>query len=115
MIDQGTGDNSYGYYPFYLNIDQNNDGHINYVKSSHAMDVIIDSQGSKEYLTFKIVGGIVNFRFTVASSNITSLIRKFQETCIGQPALPPFWALGFHQSRWGYDSVDALNEVLDNY
>jgi alpha-glucosidase len=61
------------------------------------------------------VGGIINFRFLIGNSNITGLIRSFQETCIGKPALPPFWSLGFHQSRWGYDSVDTLNDVLSNY
>jgi len=78
VIDKGTGNNTYGYYPFYLLIDKNHEGHINYIKSTNAMDVIKSTQENKNYLTFKIVGGIINFRFILSSSNITKLIRSFQ-------------------------------------
>lgn len=114
-IDYGNGNNTYGYYPFYLLIDKLNDGHINYIKSTHAIDVIKSQNNNKHYLTFKIVGGIINFRFIVASGDIPALIKTFHDNCIGKPAIPPFWALGFHQSRWGYDSVDALNKILERY
>ena len=29
----------------------------------------------------------------------------------GRPFLPPRWALGYHQSRWGYDSADEVLRV----
>jgi alpha-glucosidase (family GH31 glycosyl hydrolase) len=112
VIDRGTGNNTYGYYPFYLLIDDRNEGHINYLKSTNAMDVFKTKENGRDYLTFKIIGGILNFRFKLGSSNITALIKSFHQTCIGKPAIPPFWSLGFHQSRWGYDSADTLMKVL---
>lgn len=33
----------------------------------------------------------------------------------GRPPLPPRWALGYHQSRWGYRSQRHLQAVLDGY
>ena len=27
----------------------------------------------------------------------------------------PFWSLGFHQNRWGYDSSWKLLEVVNSY
>lgn len=33
----------------------------------------------------------------------------------GKPLAPPQWAFGWHQCRWGYDSVDKLKEVLKMY
>jgi alpha-glucosidase len=33
----------------------------------------------------------------------------------GRPGLPPRWALGYHQSRWGYRSQRHLQSVLDGY
>jgi alpha-glucosidase (family GH31 glycosyl hydrolase) len=32
-------------------------------------------------------------------------------TLTGRPALPPRWALGFHQSRWGYETADEIRTV----
>lgn len=33
----------------------------------------------------------------------------------GKPPMPPRWALGFHQSRWGYRSEDDIKDVLAGY
>jgi alpha-glucosidase (family GH31 glycosyl hydrolase) len=29
--------------------------------------------------------------------------------------MPPFWSLGFHQSKWGYNNVSALTDVMQKY
>jgi alpha-glucosidase len=33
----------------------------------------------------------------------------------GRPALPPVFALGVHQSRWGYRSADEVRSVVEGY
>ncbi|HKI56013.1 MAG TPA: TIM-barrel domain-containing protein [Trueperaceae bacterium] len=33
----------------------------------------------------------------------------------GRPLLPPHWALGFHQSRWGYDRAEQVLAVVDGF
>ena len=33
----------------------------------------------------------------------------------GRPALPPRWALGYHQSRWGYRRQAVVEEVLEGF
>lgn len=40
VIDKGTGLQTYGYYPFYMMRERKNVFHINYFRSSNAMDVI---------------------------------------------------------------------------
>ena len=34
---------------------------------------------------------------------------------VGRPVLTPMWALGWHQCKWGYESTDALKDVVANY
>lgn len=33
----------------------------------------------------------------------------------GRPALPPLWALGFHQSRWGYRSDEEMRSIAAEF
>jgi alpha-glucosidase (family GH31 glycosyl hydrolase) len=34
---------------------------------------------------------------------------------VGRPHMPPFWALGFHQCRWGYANVDDVTTVVKKH
>ena len=54
---------TYGFYPFYLLREKNSLFHINYLRNSNAMDYIISSSDTKHYITFKVIGGIFDFRF----------------------------------------------------
>jgi alpha-glucosidase len=33
----------------------------------------------------------------------------------GRPPMPPHWSLGYHQSRWGYQSQDKIQEIADQF
>lgn len=34
---------------------------------------------------------------------------------IGLPAMVPYWSLGYHQCKWGYRTLGALQEVMEGY
>ena len=47
-------------------------------------------------------------------SSARRIVREFRKL-IGQSYIPPRWALGFGQSRWGYKSADDIREVVSEY
>ncbi len=46
--------------------------------------------------------------------SLAELTRKFQQL-VGTTPLPPLWALGYHQSRWGYGGAADLEELADRF
>jgi alpha-glucosidase (family GH31 glycosyl hydrolase) len=37
------------------------------------------------------------------------------QSIVGTPVLTPQWALGWHQCKWGYATLDEVKEVVHNY
>ena len=110
-IDHGTGLQTYGYYPFHLQRERNNFFHVSYLRNSNAMDVVVEEKDNKTHLTYKVIGGVLDFRFFLGEESAEETIMKFHYY-LGSSAIPPFWSLGFHQCRWGYKNVSDLQQVL---
>lgn len=113
-IDKGSGLQTYGYYPFYLLRERNNLFHISYLRNSNAMDVIKSRDTSKTSITYKVIGGVLDFRFFLGEQSPESTVEKLNFYS-GKAELPPFWSFGFHQCRYGYPNADKLLDVLANY
>ncbi|MCS6771872.1 MAG: glycoside hydrolase family 31 protein [Kiritimatiellae bacterium] len=48
--------------------------------------------------------------YVIAAESLPELTRLYQ-TLVGRTPLPPVWALGYHQCRWGYQSESDLLEL----
>eukprot|EP00708_Paratrimastix_pyriformis_P002084 GAFH01000823.1.p1 GENE.GAFH01000823.1~~GAFH01000823.1.p1 ORF type:complete len:881 (-),score=284.11 GAFH01000823.1:103-2718(-) len=105
----------YGYHPFYLTMtgtDSNTKAHGVLMLNSNAMDVDYSDKVANA-LSFKMTGGIVDmFLFTGPAP--ADVVRQYH-ALIGQTAMPPYWALGWHQSRWGYFTAATDATVLSEY
>jgi alpha-glucosidase len=63
-IDNGTGLQTYGYYPVYLVRENSGNFHMNYLRSSNAMDIVVKNYSVAQYtFTYKVIGGVLDFRF----------------------------------------------------
>lgn len=60
-----------------------------------------------ETATADFTGGLLRYYFTVGSP--TQLLERYTELT-GRAPLPPRWALGYHQSKWGYRTEYAVRE-----
>lgn len=57
----------------------------------------------------------MDFYFFVGEMGLPDeVIHSYQEV-IGRPAMPPYWALGYHQCRWGYENVQAVKDVVGKF
>ncbi len=52
--------------------------------------------------------------YLIAGPTPADVVARFARLT-GLPPLPPLWALGVHQSRWGYASARAVLDVIQGY
>ncbi|KAI5780987.1 glycosyl hydrolases family 31-domain-containing protein [Geopyxis carbonaria] len=82
-----------------------------YLHSSNALDLHYAADGTR--MTFHIVGGDVEL-FVFAGPSYAAVAAQFQ-ALVGRPRLPPYWAFGYHQSRWGYDTTAKLEASMERH
>ena len=105
-----------GAHPFYMRLEPNTTGagstpsfHGVLFWNSNAMDVILNSSS----LTYRSVGGVFDFYF-VLGPRATDVVQQYT-AIVGRSSLPPVWALGFHQCRWGYRDINVTQAVVDSF
>ena len=95
-------DNTYGSHPFLMwKTNKNKFIGILFYNSNAQQVSIKFVENSQSFITYKTVGGMLDIYFMLASS-ADEVIQNYNNL-IGKPTLPPFWALGFHQSSEQYE------------
>ena len=52
--------------------------------------------------------------YIITGENEKDIVRQFRQL-IGRSYIPPFWAFGYGQSRWGYKNEQDIREVAEQY
>ena len=108
----GMNENGYGVHPFYMVIESNGDAFGVFIFNSNAQDYKFDEFGSDQaMLTYRTIGGILDVMF-FAGPRPEDVIRQYQSV-IGHPYMPPYWALGFQLSRYGYNTLGNMKAALN--
>ncbi|KAL2158027.1 hypothetical protein VTH06DRAFT_4837 [Thermothelomyces fergusii] len=81
-----------------------------FLRNVHAQEILLQPSG----ITWRTTGGSIDLYF-YSGPKAEDVIRSYQQSTIGLPAMQQYWTLGFHQCRWGYDSWAVLREVVDNF
>jgi len=64
--------------------------------------------------TVAVVGARTLTQYLIAGPRMADVVDRYTRLT-GRPALPPRWALGFHQSRWGYASGAELEAIAHRF
>ncbi|KAI0683191.1 alpha-glucosidase [Cytidiella melzeri] len=108
-----TGSNLYGNHPIYFE-HRTTGTHGVFFVNSNGLDIKInDTDGTS--LEYNAIGGVFDFYFLAGSTtDPTELARQYAEI-VGNPAEVPYWSLGFHQCRFGYQNYLDVAQVITNY
>lgn len=107
------GANLYGAQPFYLE-HRETGSHGVFFLNSNGMDILINNtKETGQYLEYNTLGGVLDFWFFAGPSPI-DVVQQYAEVA-GLPAFQPYWGLGLHQCRYGYQDAFEVAEVVYNY
>jgi len=101
--------NLYAARPFYVEVRADGTSHGVLYLSSNAMDVEL----GEDHLAFHATGGVVDL-YVFTGPSPEAVVRQMAAV-LGKPAMPPYWSLGFHQSKYGYQNVAELADVVSGY
>jgi alpha-glucosidase (family GH31 glycosyl hydrolase) len=104
-------ENSYGTHPFFMEF-RNHTAYGVFLLNSNAQDVIIKNKPTP-MLNFITIGGVIDL-FIFLGPTPQEVISQYHEV-IGRPFMPPFWGLGWHQSRYGYQDLNEIKTVARKY
>ncbi|KAF7273588.1 lysosomal alpha-glucosidase-like [Rhynchophorus ferrugineus] len=101
-------ENLYGSHPFYLVMENTSNSHGVFLFNSNAMDVLFQPAPA---ITFRTIGGVLDLYFFLGPSP-SDVVAQYTEL-IGKPYMPPYWGLGFHLCRFGYNSLNNTREIME--
>ncbi|XP_045420062.1 maltase-glucoamylase, intestinal isoform X1 [Lemur catta] len=105
----GDGTNLYGTQTFFLCLEDASGLSFGvFLMNSNAMEVALQPAPA---ITYRTTGGILDF-YVFLGDTPEQVVQEYLEL-IGRPALPSYWALGFHLSRYEYGTLDSMREVVE--
>ena len=73
----------------------------------------MDVDVTTDRVTFKTIGGILNL-FMFLGPTPEAVTQGYHQL-IGTPHFPPYWALGWHQCRYGYVNYQEVESIVAGY
>lgn len=107
------GENLYSAHPVYFDHREGSGTHGVFLLNSNGMDIFIDKKGCHQTLEYNIIGGVLDFYF-VAGPGPRDVARQYAEIT-QTPLMTPYWGLGFHQCKYGYQDVYEVAAVVANF
>lgn len=101
----------YGHHSFYLNYEINNENvnaHSVLLLNAHPIELIMMN---KPALLWRTLGGTFDFIINLGPTPIEAIKQHVQ--IVGKPPLIPYWALGFHLCRYGYNTIQKAKEATE--
>ncbi|KAB8356560.1 hypothetical protein FH972_024142 [Carpinus fangiana] len=107
-----AGSNLYGHHDIYFDHRGDKGTHGVFLLNSNGADIKINDTAG-QYLEYNTLGGVFDFYF-LNGPEPRDVSRQYAEIA-KLPALQPYWGLGYHNCRYGYQDAYAVAEVIANY
>lgn len=98
----------YGTQPFYMCVEQDGSAHGLLIMNSNAQEYRFF--GLKSFM-YRTIGGILDI-YMFSGPTPENVIQQYSRL-VGTPFFPPYYALGFQLSRYGYNTIENMKAAID--
>ncbi len=109
--DRGD-DPTYYSIPFYVAADPEGRAYGLFFDNAYRGEIDVGA-ADPDRLTFRFEGGELRY-YVFTGPTIAGVLARYTELT-GRLAMPPLWALGYHQSRWGYYPEARVREIAAEF
>ena len=100
---------TYGHQPVILQRENYKQYNILFIQTTSATQLTFTQRNEKYYYDVNLIGGDIKLKVFLGATP-EQAIQKYHHH-IGGFQIPPFWAMGYHQCRWGYNNLREVYEV----
>eukprot|EP00830_Metopus_es_P015414 TRINITY_DN4440_c0_g3_i2.p1 TRINITY_DN4440_c0_g3~~TRINITY_DN4440_c0_g3_i2.p1 ORF type:complete len:886 (+),score=154.41 TRINITY_DN4440_c0_g3_i2:58-2715(+) len=117
-VDDGSppgGKQDYGHQPFYMiQLQSKKFIGVLFLNSNDQDTVLVKNAITKGLNVYhKPIGGIFDVYYFYPGT--AEVVMQKYHSLIGRPYVAPFWSLGFHQCRYGWENLKVVQNVVANF
>jgi alpha-glucosidase len=84
--------------------------HLVFMRNVHGQEVLL--RDSK--IVWRSLGGTIDLYF-YAGPSPEKAMSSYQQSAAGLPAMQQYWTFGYHQCRWGYTTIETVEDVVNKF
>lgn len=96
--------------PYFMTL---RDGKAHGIFFDNTFRTFFDMKSSEEYYSFSAEGGQLDY-YVMAGPHPKMVLEQYTYLT-GRMPLPPKWSLGYHQSRYSYETEEEVRELAKNF
>ena len=90
----------YATIPFYIGLHSNKQAYGIFLDNSYKSTINFGASTNDEFSSLSVSQGELNYYF-ISAVNVAGIVDNYTKLT-GRAKLPPYWSLGYQQSRWSY-------------
>lgn len=103
----------YATIPFYIGLHSKKQVYGIFLDNSYKSNINFGASTNDEFSSLSVSNGELNYYF-ISSVNVAGIVDNYTQLT-GRSSLPPYWSLGYQQSRWTYYPEKDVYQVANTF
>lgn len=103
----------YATIPFYIGLHSKKQVYGIFLDNSYKSTINFGASTNEEFSSLSVSNGELNYYF-ISSVNVAGIVDNYTKLT-GRASLPPYWSLGYQQSRWSYFPEKDVYQVANTF